>query len=344
MAGETIRRGYAGGALKVWKEGGRRRRRPLTADEWLVIWEPVRAKLKEDLELELASEVRIPLERAAQMSPERLKRDSVAFREIYGRLGIIPPDAYLALPLQIETGCPYGKCAFCDFYDDRPFRLRGLDEFQHHISAVVDYFGAALAMRKGVFLADADALAAPDDLLFPALEAIHERFPGESITCFAGPGMRKGRSEDTYRRAGALGLSRVHVGVESGSAQVLELLGKPSTTKWWREQVLALASAGVSLGLIVLVGAGGEGLSRKHLQDTVDAFRQLPLGRDDIIYLSPLIAEPGGAFHEHLTKSGSRPFDDDEVEAELERFRDAFQGWRGPRPRVARYDIRDFLS
>ena len=343
-AGVTVRRGYTGAAIRVRKEGGRRRREELSREQWREIWEPIRATLNDDLQLDLPQEARQLLDKAAQLTPERLDEDAAAFASVYGRIGIIPPDAYLALPLQLETGCPYGRCHFCDFYEDRPFHLRNLENFDQHIDAVIDYFGDALPMRRGVFLADANALVAPDDLLFSALETIQRRLPGERVTSFAGPGMERGRGDETYRRLRDLGLTRIHFGIESGSQRVLHLLGKPATNAWWQDEATAMIAAGISLGLIILVGAGGERLGLDHVEETVRVIEQLSLGGNDIIYLSPLITEPGRGYHRRLLDANSRPLDTLEIESELETFRTLFEGLKKPKPRVVRYDIRDFLS
>ena len=90
-----------------------------------------------------------------------LEADRARFQQIYTPVGILPPDQYLALVLQATHGCSHNACTFCTFYQDIPFRIKTPEQFRQHVAAVLDFFGPALAMRRSIFLADANALVAP---------------------------------------------------------------------------------------------------------------------------------------------------------------------------------------
>jgi hypothetical protein len=90
-----------------------------------------------------------------------LEADRARFQQIYTPVGILPPDQYLALVLQATHGCSHNACTFCTFYQDIPFRIKTPEQFRQHLADVVDFFGPAMAMRKSIFLADANALVAP---------------------------------------------------------------------------------------------------------------------------------------------------------------------------------------
>jgi len=341
-AGRTIRRSYSGEVMEVWRAEGARQRRALSPQEFDLIWGPLRKRLARDLASSaIAPDAKLALRRAIGMSPERLRDDADAYLALYGCISIMPPDAYLALPLQIHTGCPYGKCSFCSFYKHRPFTMRTVHSFAEHVERVLAYFGSAVQMRSSVFLSDANALVASDELLMATLEIVQEQLPTIPISCFGGPGMRRTRTREVYEKARALGLQRINIGIESGSPAVLELLNKPGDLSWWRDHVDEIKAADIHLGLIILAGAGGSQLQERHIEDTVRVVSELELDNNDLLYLSPLSGDVEDEYSQRLTDSGSGTLHPFEVESEVAEFKRIL---RETSPaRVARYDIRDFF-
>ena len=53
------------------------------------------------------AEARRRLETIAAMGDEALAEDAERFRATYGRVGMLPPDQYLALALQATQGCSW---------------------------------------------------------------------------------------------------------------------------------------------------------------------------------------------------------------------------------------------
>jgi plasmid stability protein len=103
--------------------------------------------------------------------------DPRRFAEVWNPIGILPPDQYLSLVIQVVEGCAWNQCTFCDFYAARPFRVRTREEIDRHTDAAVRYFGDGLEGRCAVFLGDANALQAPPALLIPLAESLAQRFP-----------------------------------------------------------------------------------------------------------------------------------------------------------------------
>ena len=67
--------------------------------------------------------------------------------------------------------------------------------------------------------------------------------------------------------------------------------------------VKTIKSGGVSVGIIILLGAGGKQFSDQHVSDTIKVINQMDLDADDIVYFSELIEHEGltysqNAFHE----------------------------------------------
>jgi hypothetical protein len=113
-----------------------------------------------------------------------LEADRQRFQQIYTPIGILPPDQYLALVLQATHGCSHNACTFCTFYRDIPFRIKTPDQFRQHVAAVLDFFGPAIAMRRSIFLADANALVAPMGRLREVLTEVSSvRCQVSSVRC-----------------------------------------------------------------------------------------------------------------------------------------------------------------
>jgi len=109
--------------------------------------------------------------------PDRLEADEASFQAIYRPISVLPPDQYLAVVLQVTQGCPYNACTFCDFYRDRPFRIKGEAEIREHIAAVKRFLGEGLALRRTIFLADANALVIPQAALLRLFDLLDVEFP-----------------------------------------------------------------------------------------------------------------------------------------------------------------------
>lgn len=118
--------------------------------------------------------VREALKRLAQWDAAALAQDRLRFEAIYTPIGILPPDQYLSLVLQATHGCSHNACTFCTFYRGIDFSIRSPEAFRSHVAAVVDFFGPALAMRRSIFLADANALVIPMPRLVALLDVLAE--------------------------------------------------------------------------------------------------------------------------------------------------------------------------
>ena len=162
--GKTYKRALAGSLHLRYREGERRRRR-LAPEEALGVYQEVL-----DLaEAHLRDERR--REEVLRWTPEGLL-DPTPYRRAYAwPVSILPPDAYLSVVLQATTGCTWNRCAFCSFYQDRPFQKRTPEAFREHIQAVLALLGRGRLLRRGVFLADGNALALSEPLL-PLLELV----------------------------------------------------------------------------------------------------------------------------------------------------------------------------
>jgi radical SAM superfamily enzyme len=71
------------------------------------------------------------------------------------------------------------------------------------------------------------------------------------------------------------GLNRIHIGMESGSDQVLKIVRKGSSKKDHITAGLKVKKAGMELSEYVMPGLGGTELSREHALETADALNAI---------------------------------------------------------------------
>jgi hypothetical protein len=226
------------------------------------------------------------------MDGAALRDDAARFLAASGPVGILPPDQYLALVVRLTEGCSWNACTFCRLYRGIPFRAKRPPELLAHLAALRAYFGPSIALRRSVFLGDANALCLAHPALLPLVEAVAREVPGAPLFSFldAWTGGRKTPAQ--WRDYAALGLRRVYVGLETGDPGLLAWLEKPGSPQDAVDLVGSLHEAGIGAGVVVLLGAGGERFAADHVRRTADALTSMRLGPDDVLYLSEFVDDP----------------------------------------------------
>lgn len=275
--------------------------------------------------------------------------DPAQFDRVWRPIGVLPPDQYLALVLQVSEGCAWNQCTFCDFYSGRPARVRTLAEFRRHTDEAERFFGPALAGRCSIFLGDANAFQAPPDVLIPAAEELSVRFPHLTeiqddgiggLYSFAEAARLTAWSQADLQSLARASYRRAYLGVETGANDLRRHLKKPGSAETVAQGVLKLKSAGIAVGLIVLLGAGGRENADAHVRETTDLLRHVNLGAGDILYFSPLFAGPETTYAKTAAQWRWTPLPD----AELLAQRKEIELLLPPRgERRALYDIREFI-
>ncbi len=295
----------------------------------------------------LPSDAKRVLEKASQYPNNRSSADIQQYHQIYKPVGILPPDQYFSVVLQATEGCSFNTCTFCDFFHDRPFHIKTAAEFNEHCLNVHHFLGEGLSLRRTVFLGDANALVIPMEKLVPIIGIVQENFDVENlggIYSFLDGFSGEKKSAQDYAILASLGLRRVYIGMESGNAELLRFLHKPGVPEDVVDAVKALKSGGISVGIIVLLGAGGEYFNRKHVDDTINVINEMQLDMEDILYFSELIIGEDlqytrDAFQHRLgiLDDHHKSIQADEIERNLV-FKNAEET-----PHISRYDIREFV-
>ncbi len=377
--GANYRRGLDGRMLARWRdERNRRQRRWLREEEVAALLEKMRGDLEVISEQysvfskqysgggeQRSSETGDVSLMLARVLAFDYQADALHFHQVYRPISILPPDQYQALVLQATEGCSFNTCTFCALYRDRPFRIKSPEAYEQHVAEVLDFFGPGVSMRRSIFLADANALIIPQQRLLPLMQITARSFPipPEDLDAAArrawlaehprgmtgvyafvdGLSAERKRVED-FRALRALGLRRVYIGLESGHEPLLAWLRKPSTAAEMTEAVAHMKAAGLQIGVIVLLGAGGRRFDAGHVRDTAAALNAMPLDGDDIIYLSPFQPDPAAPYLSIARAEGVDIPDDDFMADQRQRILQRLTLPPPPAgPKRAPYNLMDFV-
>jgi hypothetical protein len=356
--GVSYRRGLDGKIVAKWQTGpGERDRRWLDRGEAAQIEEQAR-----QLAASVANAFHSPgcftdrppsdrilsgLGRAALNTTDRYGEDVLRYSQVYKPVGILPPDQYMAVVLQLTEGCSFNTCTFCNFYRDRPFKIKTPGEFREHITKVIGFLGDGLSLRRTIFLGDANALVTPMPRLLVLIDEVHRQLDVEALGglyAFLDGFSAEKKTVQDYIELKRKGLERVYVGMESGNAGLLEFLKKPGKPEDAVQAVRNMKRAGVPVGVIVLLGAGGREYAEQHERDTVDALNRMEMDADDLLYFSELVESEGMQYTRdayqadlHQLSATERIAQGAKIQAGLRLLPS-----RGI-PHISRYDIREFV-
>ena len=300
---------------------------------------------------------------AARFDVDAAHRDVAQFRTLYHDIPILPPDQYSSLVLVATDGCRYNQCTFCGLYRGASYHAKTPDEFQAHVAAALVYHGRSLALRRGIFLGQANALLGPRPWREEILRVVQHacelpspdttvsadwwqgslsRFTG--ITSFLDAFVGARISAEEFAAMRQYNLRQIYIGMESGADPLLRWLRKPATAEHMVATVRAAKAGGLRVGVIVLVGAGGERFFAEHVQETVAVIRAMGLGKGDYVYLSPLVAARGAPYAQLAAAEHIQALTPARLAAQEQLLRQGLATAPATGgPYVARYDVELFV-
>ena len=241
---------------------------------------------------------------------------------------IRPPSEAYSLLIRVTRNCSWGRCAFCPVYKGLPFSVRPVEHVKKDIDLISGYvqliekmadksghvtraevmgetdkmnsgelqaFSAAFNWlaggMKSIFIQDANSLVIKPANLVEILFYLKKCFPqAERITSYARSHTVARIKDDDLKAISEAGLNRIHIGLESGSDQVLEMVKKGVTKAGHIKAGLKVKKAGMELSEYVMPGLGGRKYSKVHAIETADALNQI---NPDFIRLRPLALTEG---------------------------------------------------
>lgn len=259
---------------------------------------------------------------------------------------IRPPSEAGSLLVRLTRNCPWNRCLFCPIYKSEKFSRRNLEDINNDISAMAEtvcqikliskkmgfggeitrpvltliqaenphLFHIAYWLYNGahnVFLQDGDSLHLPLADLVEILQNLKLNFPTITrITTYARSKTLLKFSVADLQQLKENGLSRIHVGLESGNDKVLELMKKGVTGEQHIEAGLRVKTAGLSLSWYVLLGLGGHQYWREHALDTANAINRVS---PDYIRIRTLAVHPYSPLYQLFTQGEFVPLSDDQL-------------------------------
>lgn len=183
----------------------------------------------------------------------------------------VPPHEEGSAPLEVQLGCSWGKCTFCDFTKDK-FRIHPLERIEQNIQIL----GLLQPDNPRLFLLGENAFCMNTDYLLKILALKDKYMP--KVTSFA----MYSRIDDISRKTDedllllkSKGLSALHIGIESGCDQILKLRRKGVTSEDMIRELHRLDAAGIMYFVTIIPGLGGKSLSEKNALETAKLLNQV---------------------------------------------------------------------
>ncbi|HMA66891.1 MAG TPA: radical SAM protein [Desulfosalsimonadaceae bacterium] len=276
---------------------------------------------------------------------------------------IRPPSEAYSLLIRVTRNCPWNKCKFCPVYKTEKFSLRppehvkkDIDTLYHHVQALqemsdgsgrisredIDAYNANLdphdrqafmaalnwyaAGMESVFLQDANSLIIKPQDLIEILWYLRERFPWiVRITSYARSRTVAKIDDADLSEFARAGLNRIHIGLESGSDEVLHMVRKGTSKASHVKAGQKVVGAGIELSEYIMPGLGGKALSRTHALETADALNQI---NPDFIRIRTLAIPQSVPLYEDYKAGRFEKLPDYEVIRELRLLLENLQGIR----------------
>ena len=264
---------------------------------------------------------------------------------------IRPPSEAYSLLIRVTRNCPWNRCRFCNVYKGQKFELRSVEEIKQDIMAIKEihdeietlarnsgnendvqriaamvynsppdyvYSNVALWMYyggKSAFLQDANTIIMRTDELVEVIKFLKETFPGiDRITSYGRSKTAAKKSLEELKALHDAGLSRIHVGLESGYDPLLKAMDKGVTAAEQIEGGKKVVAAGISLCDYVLLGLGGKEMWREHAIETA---RVLSAINPDFIRMRTLVVKQDMLIYDDVQNDDLIRETDEEIVDEL---------------------------
>ena len=276
---------------------------------------------------------------------------------------IRPPSEAKSLLIRTTRNCPWNKCAFCHTYRGTKFEIRSVEEIKGDIQKARDiadhiidlsskcgeegrvkeailnlifsrqesysdhfrsiatwlYFGG-----QSIFLQDANSIVMKTDDLVDVLSYIREKFPSvERITSYCRSKTAAKKSVEEFRKLKASGLTRIHVGMESGYDPLLAFINKGVTSADHIEGGRRIVNAGISLCVYVIPGLGGVRWSKEHAEASARVINEI---NPQFVRLRTLHVVKETELFELMKVGKFQPIGDEDILREIQIFIEELDG------------------
>jgi coproporphyrinogen III oxidase-like Fe-S oxidoreductase len=199
-----------------------------------------------------------------------------------------PPSEANSLLVRVTRGCPWNRCAFCPMYKLTKFEIRPPQEVKEDIDTAKTYTGGHV---ETVFIGDSDSLVTRQDEMCQILQHLHGAFPSLTrVTSYARALTLRRKPINSLQKIRSAGLTRLHIGLETGSAQLLTRMRKGAGPETMIQGCAKAAEAGFEVSVYVLLGIGGESGWQEHALETAKVVNRI---NPEFIRVRTLTPQPG---------------------------------------------------
>lgn len=178
-----------------------------------------------------------------------------------------PPSEADSLLIQATVGCPHNRCTFCMIYKKGPpFKIRPVAEIKADILEAHKLYGENI---RTLFFPAGNTIAMKTEDLAEICRFARQIFPRlERITVYGSSQYIHRKGLPTLRSLKEAGLTRIHVGLESGDDVTLKRIKKGTDSAQQVEAGRWVMEAGLELSLYVILGIAGRERSSIHADQT----------------------------------------------------------------------------
>jgi radical SAM superfamily enzyme YgiQ (UPF0313 family) len=142
---------------------------------------------------------------------------------------IRPPSEARSLLIRATRNCPWNKCEFCPIYKCHPFEKRPVEDILSDIDTAAAIHGD---VYHSAFLQDANSLLMNTVDLVKVITRIKEKFPAVArVTSYARARTAARKTIEELNLLHEAGLSRLHIGLETGYDALLDYMKKGMTAE-----------------------------------------------------------------------------------------------------------------
>lgn len=259
-----------------------------------------------------------------------------------------PPSEAYSLLVRVTRNCPWNRCEFCPAYKGEKFAIRPVEEIKQDIQTIKEiseeikkiswsqgyggevsgtvvnivsnppfpesFLAVSFWLYQGgeaVFLQDADSLIMKTGDLVEVITFLKERLSEiKRITSYARARTVLKKDIEDLKLIHQAGLSRLHIGLESGYDPLLSSMKKGITAKGHIEAGKRVKESGISLSEYVLLGLGGEEMSREHARKTADVLNRID---PDYIRVRTLMVRKNTPLYHKMKKGDFIPLSEDAI-------------------------------
>ncbi len=250
-----------------------------------------------------------------------------------------PPSEAQSLLVRATRNCPWNRCAFCYgiHWNRQKLELRPAEDikqdirnmkaladeiiawaeqnnYRDQIERVAASNGILWLTNEGVktaFIGDSDSLIMKTPELLEVVEFMHRTFPTlERVTSYARAKTVLSKTPDELAQLRQAGLTRLHLGLETGDDELLKFIDKGATTEEMIEAGKRVNAAGISLSEYVILGMGGRDKWEQHARGTARVLNAIDPA---FIRVRTLIVFPGTPLQEAIDRGEFHQISAEEV-------------------------------